>query len=305
MYRKDGSRTQVAINTIAIPGDREDPERPVAIIQISAAEPLELADTGADARLHIHTLGRFTLSYRGCCLPLEQWPRKQSVQLLKYFCANVGRPIHREQLIAHLWPDVDEKTGWARLKVTIHFLRQRFREAGLLQAAIVTEDESYSLRRDCVWIDSEAFADLVRRGWQHQQKTEPAEALHSFEEARRLYSGDYMEGDLYADWCAENRASLLELYLDMLSSMAELHFARGEFAASAQDCHTLLVREPCREDAHRLLIRSLIAMHRPDQAIHQFHRCEETLRRELGVSPTPQTQALVASLAVGEVSERA
>ena len=294
--RKDGSHALVSLNSIALPGDPLDLERPIAIIQIALAVTDDVNDTETDTRLHIHTMGRFTLSLRDWSLPLEQWPRKQAVQLLKYLCVHAGRPLHRERLIAHLWPDADEHTGWARLKVTVHFLRRRLREAGVLQDVIVTDDSSYLLRPDCVWIDSVAFADLVRDGRKKQQHRQESEALHSLDAARRLYRGDYMEGDLYADWCAEDRARLFELYIETLSTLADLHFAVGEYAAAAQDCHTILARESCRESAHRMLIKSLVALGRPESAMRQFSRCEQILRRELGISPSLETVALIETL---------
>ena len=294
--RKDGSRVSVSLSSVAVPRTHGGDDQPVAIIFISEANPSAAAREESDARLHIHTFGRFAVSFRGCCLPLEQWPRKQAVHLLKYLVVNVGRPLHRERLIEHLWPDVDDQTGWARLKVTVHFLRQRLREAGFHQDAIATSGSSYVLRRDSVWIDSDAFETLVRDGRTQQREGAIANAVHDFEEARSLYSGDFMEADLYADWCAEDRERFCELYIKSLMALAELHYGRGEYAAAAQDCHTALMREPCRESVHRLLMQSLVALHRPESAVKQYRRCEAVLREELDVSPSAETTAVVAGL---------
>ena len=299
VQRKDGSRVSVAVKTIAMPGDPADLERPVALILISRSEPASAVATASDPRLHIHSLGRFAISLRGCCLPLEQWPRKQAIQLLKFLVAHAGRPLHRERLIEHLWPDADTDTGWARLKVTAHFLRQRLREAGFSQEAIITTDASYLLRLDCTWIDAMAFEELAREGRRHQRAGRVAEAIHAYQEARQLYRGDFMEADLYADWCAEERERLCEIYIELLNGLAELHFSRGEFAAAAQDCHTALVREPCRESVHRLLIRSLVAMQRPESAVRQYQRCVEILKAELGAGPAPETVAVITPLLRG------
>ncbi|MCW5695118.1 MAG: winged helix-turn-helix domain-containing protein [Bauldia sp.] len=300
VQRKDGSRLAVALRTIAIPGDAADLDRPVALIFLSRSTPDAADAANIDPRLHIHTLGRFAVSLRGCCLPLEQWPRKQAIHLLKLLASHVGRPLHRERLVEHLWPDADPEAGWARLKVTAHFLRQRLREAGLSQEAIVTTDASYLLRRDCVWIDALAFEDLVREGRAHQDAGRISEAINAYEEARKLYCGDYMEANLYADWCAEERERLGEVYLELLSGLAELHFARSEYAAAAQTCQTALVREPCRESVHRRLISCFIAMQRADSALRQFHRCVDILRAEMDVAPAPETVALIAPLVRGK-----
>ena len=142
--RKDGSRVSVALSSMAVPGDHDEDDRPVAIIFISEADQSSAVSGESDTRLHIHTLGRFAVSLRGCCLSLEQWPRKQAVQLLKFLVVHAGRPLHRERLVELLWPDADEHVSWARLNVTVHFLRQRLREAGFHQDVIRTADSSYT-----------------------------------------------------------------------------------------------------------------------------------------------------------------
>ena len=123
-----------------------------------------------------------------------------------------------------------------------------------------------------------------------------AEAIHSYDQARMLYGGDFMEADLYADWCAEDRERLFELYVESLNALAELHYSQGEYAAAAQDCHTALVRELCRESVHRLLMKALIALQRPESAVRQFRRCEEMLAKELGVAPAEETVAVIAGI---------
>jgi len=70
----------------------------------------------------------------------------------------------------------------------------------------------------------------------------------------------------------------------------------GRCASAAQDCHTALVREPCRESAHRLPIQALIALRRPEQAVRQFARCRAILKEELDVEPAEETVALMSSL---------
>jgi PAS domain-containing protein len=60
----------------------------------------------------------------------------------------------------------------------------------------------YALNRDAIWLDCEAFEGLIEEGQRHQQQGRAKDALACFEEAERLYMGDYLSDDLYADWCA-------------------------------------------------------------------------------------------------------
>lgn len=292
-----GGRVAANLRTLAIPGDPEDFDRPVAIIFVGKTEPPKVASAPPDdPRLRIMALGRFGVAFNGQFLPLEKWPRKQAVQLLKLLVTHVNRPLHRELLIERFWPDADAETGWNRLKVTVHCLRQCLREAGFDREAITTIDSSYLLQAESVWIDARSFETLVRDGRAHQRAGRAADAIRCYEEAKRIYRGDFMEGDLYADWCAEERERLCEIYIETLNALAELHFRQGEFAAAAQECHVALLREPCRESVHRLLMQSLIELKRYDGALRQFERCRQVLRTELGVQPSPETARVIAPL---------
>lgn len=304
IQRADGSRFAAKLRTMAIPVDAANPTGPVAIIFFSPADTVETPVGVADPRLRIQALGRFSVSLRGSILPLERWPRKQSIQLLKLLAAGAGRPFHRDRLIEHFWPETDSETGWARLKVTIHFLRQKLREAGCELDVISTTDSSYVLRPDCVVIDARVFDDLAREGRTHQRTGRIADAIRCYEDAKSIYRGDFMEGDLYADWCAEDRERLREVYIELLNTLAELHYDRREFAAAALECHAALAHEPCRESMHRVLLKSLVALGRQDSAIGQFNRCREILLTELGVPPGPETVAVVAPL-LAAASQRA
>lgn len=296
LQRADGSRFEASLRTIALPGAGADPERPVAIIFIVPAIPFRTASHAGQPRLEVYTLGHFALAFDESSIDMERWPRKQAVELLKLLVVQAGRPIHRERLIEHFWPDTLDDAAWARLKVTIHFLRQKLREAGLRDEVVETVDASYLLRTDGLWIDARAFEELAREGRDHQRAGRLDEAISAYDRAKRLYRGDFMEADRYAEWCAEERERLSEIHVELLASLSELRFLSGDFAGATRDCHAALVREPCRESVHRVLMRSLIALNRPKSAIAQFDRCRRVLKAELGVNPSEETKSILAPL---------
>ena len=57
--------------------------------------------------------------------------------------------------------------------------------------------------------------------------------------------------------------------------------------------------ERTREDFHRGLMRAYALMGRADEAIDQYRRCERILREEIGVEPSPRTQALFRAIREG------
>jgi two-component SAPR family response regulator len=233
-------------------------------------------------------------------LAVEKWQRKQAITLLKYLVVNLGRAVPREALIECLWPEIDDIHGRERLKVTVYFLRRQLRAADIHEDTLETVGKAYMLRRDKVWVSSQAFERLFAEGSTLQGQQHWDGALHCYEEAQRLYRGDYMEEDIYADWCAAERERLHEICLEMLARMSDCHAKCGHYAEAAQVCRTALVRDPCRENFHYVLMKHLVRLGRAEQAVAQFHRCENIMARELGVEPMPETRHLYQQIVGGQ-----
>ncbi len=290
---KDGGWVPIDIASIVMPKrNRPSQTRSAVAVVILRGEEEEDRPSLPGQKLQIFALGRFGLAAGGRSLAVKAWERKQAVTLLKYLVANLGRPIHREALMEFIWPEIDEDRGWRRLKVTVHSLRHQLRSAGIVEDIVETAGKTYALRRELVWVDSETFERCVGEGAALQSQQRWDKALHRYEEAQRLYRGDYMEEDIYADWCTAERGRLVEIYLEMLTGMAQCHAQAGNFTEAVGVCRTALVRDPGRESFHRRLMEYLVQHGHTDRAMAQYHDCCRLLARELDVEPMPETQRL-------------
>ena len=290
---KDGTWIPINFESVVMPKRaRSSDSRSAVAVVFLRGESEKRYRPPSGQKLQIFTLGCFGLVARGRGLAIEKWERKQAVTLLKFLVARLGRPVHRETLSEFFWPDIDEDRAWKRLKVTVHFLRQRLRAAGIDENIVETVDKTYALRRDAVWVDSVAFERCVAEGAALQSRQRWDKALHCYEEAQHLYRGDYMEEDIYADWCAAERERLHEIYLEMLAGMADCHAENGHYAEAVQVCRTALVRDPYRESFHRTLMEYLVRLGRADWAMAQYHRCRRLLADGLGVEPMRETLRL-------------
>jgi two-component SAPR family response regulator len=174
----------------------------------------------------------------------------------------------------------------------MYYLRHELRANGMSGEVVKTVDHSYLLRRDAVWVDVSVFEQLVTEGRALQEQAQWSDALDCYVEAQRLYRGDYLEEETFADWCAEERERLHELYLEMLGRTAECHAELGQYAEVIQICRKALVFDPCRESFHCWLMKCLIKDGRADLALAQYHHCQQVLAREFGTEPLPETQRL-------------
>jgi PAS domain S-box-containing protein len=299
--RKQGDWVTVGYSSLIMPGQTQGPPTGAVVAVVFLRENEERhVQVPRRGVLQIFALGKFGLAASGRGIAVEKWKRRQAVTLLKFLVTHLDRPVHRERILDCLWPDVDEERGWGRLKVTMYYLRTQLRASSAGEDAVRTIGDAYLLRRDAVWVDAENFEKLVAEGRALQSKGRGDEALRCYDKAQFLYRGDYLEQDVFADWCAEERERLGELYMEMLTRKAECHAQRSEFVEAAQVCRKGLVHDPCRESFHRSLMQYLVRLGRADWAIAQFRHCQTVLAREFGVEPMPETQRLYREIIAQE-----
>jgi DNA-binding SARP family transcriptional activator len=71
-----------------------------------------------------------------------------------------------------------------------------------------------------------------------------------------------------------------------------LHFNAGHYTACASLCQRIVEKDPCREDAHRRLMRCYSRQGQPHLALMQYRMCVQALTGELGVEADPVTVEL-------------
>jgi DNA-binding SARP family transcriptional activator len=289
VQRSDGSQVQISLSTMIIPDYGASSQCPDICALVFLHQP---DGTGANPAypqpLRIYALGHFGLVLNGRHVPLERWARRSALGALKRLAAQSGRAIHYESLIESLWPGVAGKPGRDRLKVVIHCLRKQLAVDGL----IASTDEGYALCRNLVWIDAGEFERFAREGVHHLAKGSLDEAVASFENAVKIYRGDYFEESPYDDWCAEERGRLREMFFDTAYRLADTLVRMRRFDAATDVCRLALARESCREGFHCILMACLLEMGRLDEAELQFRRCRDVLARDLAVEPLPETLRL-------------
>ena len=291
--RKNGNWVTVGYSSLVMPGQKQGlPNGAVVAVVFLREKEQQHLDVPQRGLMQIFTLGKFGLAANGSGIAVDKWKRRQAVTLLKILVTHLDRPVHRERILDCLWPDVDEERGWGRLKVTMYYLRTQLRAAGVAEDAVQTIGNAYLLRRDAVWVDAENYEKLVSEGRALQNKGRYDEALRCYDEALFLYRGAYLEQNVFADWCAEERERLSEVHMEMLTRKAECHAQRSEFVEASQVCRKALVLDPCRESFHCSLMEYLVHLGRADWAIAQYRNCQTVLAREFGVEPMPETQKL-------------
>ncbi len=253
-------------------------------------------------RLSVFMLSSFSVALDGH--PINGRLGK-SGQLLKILAANYRRCVSKDALIEMLWPDGDPRTGAISLKVAAHKLRITLdpdKENGDEGTWIVAQDGTYRLNPAAdIWIDTEAFREHYERGRALESQRQLADARNEFEQAEALYRSDYLEEDLYDEWTVVRREELRDLYLDSLQRLAHLALKDQAHADVIRYCHKIVLADPCREDAYRMLMRSHGALNQFARAGAWYAVCRMKLQREVDVPPSPETVEAFESLFEGGI----
>ncbi|SEJ55306.1 Transcriptional regulatory protein, C terminal [Deinococcus reticulitermitis] len=233
--------------------------------------------------LDIETFGSFRVKRAGETLTPGTFKRRQAYQLLKVLVTRWGRPVQAGELCEALWPgEGAEERVLARLHVTLNALRQVLEPEEAQRGQVIVRDgAAYRFAPSVPYrLDAADFEVLIQQG----DAQSGDEALASYAQALKLYRGDYLEDDPYAESFALERDYLRELAVHALFRSAELHEAAGRTQDALTAYARILTIDPLHFEAHEALIAFLVARDRLDDA---QQRWERYARAYGGVPPLP------------------
>jgi predicted ATPase len=188
-------------------------------------------------------------------------------------------PQHRARLAFELWPDSREAQARTNLRKLLHELRRSVPEIGEF---IETDDETVRL------VSTGAIEVDV---WRVRE----AIAVGDLELAVRLYAGDLLPAS-YDDWVLGERDGLRNEVYRALVQLTEDAAGRDDYEATIRHCHRIIDLEPTDETAVRMLMEAHVARGDRAAALRAYHRCVETLERELSVAPGQAIGAVYRAL---------
>ncbi len=214
-------------------------------------------------------------------------------QLLKILAANRRRCVPKDLLIEMIWPNGDPAAAAISLKVAAYNVRSALdpdRKSCRTANWIVSGNGTYRLNPDAnIWLDTDCFRQHYQQGRSLEAEGSTTEARHEFEKADELYTGDYLEEDMYEDWTVVRREELRDLYLDTLGRLAHLALQENLHNDVIRYCHKIVLSDPCREDAYQMLMSSHGALNQLARAGSWYAVCRAILHREVGTLPSSET----------------
>lgn len=233
----------------------------------------------------IRLLGRFEVRAGDEVVIDDAWGRRKAKALLKCLALQAGHALHRDQILDLLWPDLDPAAAANSLYKNLHYLRAAWNGRSEPVPILGLTEERVTLHPS-VKVDVDAFCQAAERA--RRDRDEPS----GYATALAVYEGSLLPGDLYEEWALQPRRELSTLWLQLLLELGCLHERRDELELAIERFEQLASTDPAQEEAHVALMRLFIATGRRHRGFRQYQICREALERNLGVSPSPETEAL-------------
>jgi len=237
----------------------------------------EAAGLGKSAGPRISLLGGFGLSDGRVDIALAEGPQR-----LLAFLALRKRPVRRTLAAGALWPDVSQEHAGSSLRSTLARL-----DDGARSALAVTASQLGIADRITVdlW-ESEALAR--RLAGPHESLT-----VTSSSAAEIVALSFDILPDWYEDWVIVEAESWRLQRLHGLETLADNLRGGGWFGQASAAAQAAIDADPLRESPRAALMRVHMAEGNVSDAIQEFTRYRELLKRELRLEPTPRLQALL------------
>lgn len=248
------------------------------------------------AALKIQLLGGFQVYRSTNLIKPPQWRTAKNRALLAILVSERGRIFTQEELIERLWPEAEPGKATATLRKRVSELRRILEPAlkrGSQSRYILTVHHGYCFnpRIECR-IDAEEFAAHYERGREEESKKEAAKAIQEYEQAVKLYRGEYLPECRYEDWARPQRQEYQEIYLDLLSRLAECYAQLGRYRRAITYCKRALSIRNYSETIYRQLMLYHYLMGDQAAALRTYEKCRKALKEQLGVEPGPETKEL-------------
>lgn len=214
--------------------------------------------------------------------------RLQSV--LAYLILSRNAPQARQQLAYLFWPDSTDSQARTNLRNILHLLRNNLPN---VENTVAIDARTVQWRQDApITVDIIEFDNALSLANDAHDEIVQRQAL---ERAVAHYTGDLLPG-CYDDWILSVREEWQQRYISAVEQLIDLLERQREYRTALDHAQRLLQYDPLLETTYGRLMQLHAALGDRAAALRVYHLCRTTLDRELGVEPSPTTQAIYERL---------
>lgn len=222
---------------------------------------------------------------------------RQARLAFAFLLAERNHAVSRDDLAEVLWPSQLPRSWEAAVRGVVSKVRHFLEDSGLPAGETLTcAFGCYQLRLppDTV-VDLDLTASALEAAELALNDGDIDVACTQALVAHSLASQTFLPGE-DGEWIDRRRTERRTHLLRALEILADVWSQRGEVAHGVLVAEEAVALEPFRETAHRRLMQAHAAAGNRAEALRAYERCRRLLAEELGVDPSPETEATYLEL---------
>ena len=267
------------------------------------------------ARLALNLLGSYRTALDGHSIDKIESDKARA--LLAYLAIENKHAHPREKLVGMFWPEQNEEHARGSLSQAIYHLRGILGDrplTGILRIEAHSQDkEPYLLvspqeiqlnpKSDCE-TDVAALLMLASacKAHTHAQPMICDDCQERYQEAARLYEGDFLDGFYlpkslaFEEWATVLREQLRLEAMDVLEHLVMAFEQQGELDQALVYARRMVVLDELSETSNGYVMRLLALLGRRAEALAQYTSFRQTLAVQIGAEPGMETKLLYQHL---------
>jgi DNA-binding SARP family transcriptional activator/predicted ATPase len=266
------------------------------------------------ARLSLKLLGSYRLTLNEVSVAIDS---NKGRALLAYLAVESDRSHPREKLVGLLWPENNEAHARGSLSQTLYQLRgilgDRMHTGSLStetanqtrEPRLLITTQEIQLNPQCDFkTDVTVFSRLVDacKTHAHPQNNICEECLKRYQEAARLYAGDFLEGFYlpkslaFEEWATVLREQLRLEVMEVLENLVLAFTQQGELDHALGYASRMVVLNELGEAGNAHVMRLLALLGKREEALAQYMSFHQALAIQLGAEPGNETRLLYQRL---------
>ncbi|HVZ38841.1 MAG TPA: tetratricopeptide repeat protein [Candidatus Kapabacteria bacterium] len=270
--------------------------------QIAAASPAVHGRTvhpstqaGTAPGIRVVTFGVLDVSVAGRSLGRSDWRRKRARDLFKLLLAHHCQWLTVDTIFEKLWNTGEERNMHLLVRNAVTHIRKAFAPDTGAAPPVQCVDGAYMLDLGPnAWIDFLKFKELIQSA---RAAATAGERRLLYQDAARLYNGDFLCEDEFQEWTSYERHMLKDAFLEAKEFLAREHLRSGELDQAIECARSIVMRDETSETAYEVLLTAQRARGRLADMRATFRQCEHAFQRELGQAPPRHLAALMAGTA--------
>lgn len=210
--------------------------------------------------------------------------RSQTQQLLAYLALH-AEGATTDELVALLWPDLDDKKARKRLWRSVSEARAH------LGQIILRADERYLLDREAITVDLDRFEELIAKA----DAERGIDRQHLLERALAPVRGQPLAGTDYA-WAAGDIRRLRAMVVDRLEELGYLRLEDGNPTGALAVAEQAIALDANNEAAHRLGMHAESVLGLRQAIVDRYEQLSRELDERFGLEPEHETRVLYRRL---------